>query len=149
MKSPLLYDCTKDEFDGLSYSLQSVCHWEYNVSLNLPMYFSFENIALDKIIPAFQAYCRSVEERMIIVHENRCLKDEEIIPEYLSSENSNIMLKRAAVSMDALFYIPIQFTMTLCSRYTTQDMKRIICNGVYRLINETVEFSTSSGYSVM
>ena len=113
------------------------------------MYFSFDNIALDKIILAFQEYCRSVEERMVIVHENKCLGNEETIQETLSSENTSIILKKAVASMDALFYIPVQFTMTLCSLYTVKEMKRIICSGIYRLINETVEFSTASGYSVM
>ena len=113
------------------------------------MYFSFDNIALDKIIPAFQEYCRSVEERMIIVYDNHCLGEEEIIQENLSNENTSILLKKAVASMDAIFYIPIQFTMTLCSLYTVKAMKRTICNGIYRLINETVEFSTASGYSVM
>lgn len=113
------------------------------------MYFSFDAISRDKIISAFQEYCHSVEERMIIVYDGECLRRDAILPTTLSNENTQIILKRSTASMDALFYIPIQFSITLSSVHSTHAMIQSICDGIYKLVNETVEFSTSSGHSVM
>lgn len=146
--SPVLYDCNKDQCLNASISIQSISQWIQPITLTLPMPFSFQDITRERIVQSMELFCKSVNNRLVLLYRDQCLQKGDLMSKDIDTTVCRFYLKRNQSESDALIYLPIKFSISVCTLETVNDVCHTICDGIYQLITETVEFSTDSGYSV-
>lgn len=112
------------------------------------MPFSFQDITRERIVQAMELFCKSVNNRLVLLYRDQCLQKGDLMSKDIDTTVCRFYLKRNQSESDALIYLPIKFSISVCTLETVNDVCHTICDGIYQLITETVEFSTDSGYSV-